>query len=200
MKNSIIAWVALAAALAGTAWNIFNRPPRVGYAETAVLMAEFSEAIKAKHRFEEAQKEWDKNLKSLNDSLLAAMDRMKAQFDIAGKAGKDSLRRDFEGRNDDYQRYVEAVKKMSQEKEQELMNPVIRKMNSYMEIWGKQHGYDLILGTMQGGNILQADTDLNLTSRILKDLNEQYVEFPLEKPANAPTDSGRATADAKANK
>lgn len=184
-------WVALLLSAAALLVSLLKKTPKIGYAETNVLMSEFSEAIQAKKEFENSQKDWDKNLKALNDSMLAAMSRMKIQYDAAGKAARDSMRKDFENRNDNYQKYVEAVRKMSQDKERELMDPVIRKINSFLEIWGKEKGYELILGTMQGGNILQASQGINLTSEILKDINAHYRNLPVASPK---TTSGTPSA------
>lgn len=156
----------------------WNRPAKIAYAETSVILNQFGEAIKARKQFEESQKEWDKNLKDLNDSLMTAMERMKERYDKASSSDKDSLRIHLQRRNEDLQRYTNAVKKMSQEKEKELMDPVISKVNSFLDAWGKAHGYDLILGTMSGGNILQANSDLNVTSKVMKDINEHYKNLP----------------------
>lgn len=186
MKHLIMSSLGFAAGAAALAWNFTHRAPKVAYAETSVLMAEFSEAILARKQYEEAQKEWDRNLKALNDSLMAGMQRMKSEYDRASKQGKDSLRAVLETRNDDIQRYTQAVKQKAQEKEKELMDPVLRKLNSFLEQWGKQNGYDLIFGTMSGGNILQANSGFNVTTAVLKEINQQYRQLP---QASAPADS-----------
>lgn len=185
MKNQIAAYFALAAAIGAIALHFAQKPPKMGYAETAVLMAEFSESIKARRSYEEAKKEWDANLKALNDSLLATMDRMKADYDKSPAATKDSLRNLLQKRNDDLQRYTEAVKRMAMTKEKELMDPVVRKINSHLDLWGKQNGYDMIFGTLSGGVILQANSGFNVTARVLKDLNDQYRELPAGDPPEA---------------
>lgn len=179
MKNQIVAFVALAAAAGAISLHFVQKAPKVGYAETAVLMSEFTEAIKARKDFESAQKEWDGNLKALNDSLMAAMERMKSDFDRSSPATKDSLRRMLQFRNDELQRYSNTVKQLAVEKEKKLMDPVVRKINTHLDLWGRQHGYDLIFGTMNGGNILQADSRFNVTAAVLKDLNDQYRDVPL---------------------
>lgn len=181
MRNNILAGIALVLALGALLWHKMERPPKIAYVETSVVMTQFSEAITARHEFENSQKEWDGNLKRLNDSLVSAMGRMKGNYDKAPESEKKKMRDELDKRNDDYQRYIAAVKKMSQDKEQELMEPVIKKINGYLDIWGKQHGYDLIFGTMTGGNILQANTAFNVTSRVLKDMNDQYKDLPLGK-------------------
>lgn len=178
MLNRILSIFAIAISLGALAWNFFKSSPRVAYAENAVLMTEFSEAVSARKSFEGSQKEWDKNLKALNDSLTAHMEVMKRDYDGASKAAKDSLRFRLQKRNDDLQRYTEAVKQMAVEKEKELMDPVIRKLNAYLDQWGREHRYDLVLGTMTGGNILQANPRLNVTAQVLKDLNDHYRALP----------------------
>jgi outer membrane protein len=165
--------------------HMANRPPKIAYAETATLMTEFSEAIKARKQFEDQSREWNGNIKTLNDSLNAAMDKLKMEYEKASPARKEELRTLLQKRNEDLQRYTNAVKKMSDEKEKELMGPVIQKMNAYMKTWGKQHGYSLILGTTNGGNILQADARLDVTAALLQELNEHYKDLPLADTAKA---------------
>ena len=61
-----------------------------------------------------------------------------------------------------------------------------------------EHGYQLIFGTMSGGNLLRADKGLNLTSRILEDLNRQYRDLPVQEGSPAPGDtSGSPGGSAK---
>jgi outer membrane protein len=158
--------------------HLSNRPPKMAYAETATLMTEFSEAIKAKKQFEAQSQEWDKNIKTLNDSLNAAMERLKSEYEKSSNVQKNELRALLQKRNEDLQRYTTAVKKMSEEKERELMGPVIQEMNAYMKTWGKQHGYAFILGATSGGNILQADPRLDVTTILLSDLNEHFRDLP----------------------
>lgn len=178
MKQWMIGITALAVSVLALSVSWMSRGPKIGYAETSVLISEFSASAKARAEFEAAQKEWDKNLNLLNDSLMAAMENMKANYDKAPAAERQRLRGHLEKRNDDLQRYTNAVKRMSEEKERELMEPVIRKVNAFLDLWGRKNGYDMVLGTLTGGNILQADPDLNVTARVLKDLNAHYRDLP----------------------
>lgn len=189
MKTQFIAYAALAAALAALGWNCLKKTPKVAYAETNVILSEFSEAIQARKKFEESQGEWDKNLKTLNDSLVAAMESMKGRYDAASKEEQRKMQAELQQRNEELQRYTNAVKKLAQDREKELMEPVIKKVNSFMDLWGKEHGYDLILGTMTGGNILQAKAQLNMTPLIIKDLNFHYRGLPSgeEKKVSSPS-------------
>jgi outer membrane protein len=194
-KPNALGLVALLAAFVAIGLHFYQKPPRVGYAETAVLMSEFSEAIKAKGEFEKAQKEWDGNLKRINDSLTSAMNLMKSNYEKSSPKDREAMGRNLSKWNEDLQRYTQAVKRLSEDKEKELMTPVVNKMNSFMKTWGEQHRYDLILGTMNGGNLLEANPGLNITSGLLRDLNAYYRD---PQPASVQTGKTESQTPAKA--
>lgn len=194
MKNTAFTMLAFALAAAALAWNLTHKAPKIAYAETSVILAEFSEAIQARKEFDAAQKTWNENLKGLNDSLSAAMEKAKAAFDQAKPAQKDSMQKALNQRNAELQNYANTVKQQAAEKDKELMDPVIKKVNGFLDLWGKQHGYDMIFGTMTGGNVLQANPALNVTAAVLKDLNAQYKNAPAETPAEKPAPRDSAAA------
>jgi outer membrane protein len=199
-KRTMLDWTGpVGLALGACALGLYfaNRPPRIAYAETATLMTGFNEAIKARKQLEDQSKEWDGNIKTLNDSLNAAMDRLKSEYDKAPPARKNELRALLERRNEDLQRYTNAVKKMSDQKEKEVMGPVINEMNAFMKTWGKQHGYALILGTTNGGNILQADPELDVTANLLLDMNGHFQDLPIADKAGATAAEDAKPAKAK---
>jgi len=148
-------------------------PSKIGYVETSKLMAGFSVAQNAREEFVTKQKEWDHHYKLLQESLAEANELMKAQYDSVSKAGKAALRDTIRKRNLAVQQYSEQVKSLAVEEEKQLMTPVIVDVQDFMTMWGKQHGYSLILGTIPG-NILHADSSLNLTAQVLADLNARY--------------------------
>lgn len=190
MKHMILTAFSLAVATAALAVSYLKKDVRIGYAETSVLITNFNQAISARKKFEEAQKEWDKNLKLINDSLMAAMEDLKHNYEKAPKPRQETMRRNLDKWNSDLNRYSGAVKQMSKEREKELMDPVLSSLNAYLKQWGEKRGYDMIFGTMTGGNILHARSAHNVTSTFLADLNEHYKDLPsAAAPASAATPS-----------
>jgi outer membrane protein len=170
--------LALLVSLLAIGFHFQKKSLKIGYAETTVLMAEFSESVEAKAQFRKSQDEWDANLKRINDSLTAAMNVLKANFDKVPPKERETLERNLARWNHDLQRYTQAVKRMSEEKEKELLAPVLNKMNAFMKTWGEDHGFDMIFGTASGGNILQASSALNLTQDLLRDMNAFHRRLP----------------------
>lgn len=198
MKQNVFGVVAFLISLMVAGLWFWKQAPSIGYAETGVIMSEFTEAIKARKEFEGAQKEWDKNLKRINDSLLATMNRMKQEYEKASPKERAAMSQNLEKWNADLQRYSGAIKRMSEEKEKELMTPVLSKLNGFMKTWGRENGYDMIFGTMNGGNILQAGERFNVTRDLLKDLNESYRD--LEKASGVGDSAVAANASRAVSK
>lgn len=202
MNAHIFSATALALAAAALAWNLTHRAPKIAYAETSVILNDFSEAIQARKEFDAAQKGWNDTLKALNDNLGAAMEKGKAVFEKASPAQKDSIQKSLNQMNVSLQTYANTAKQLASEKNLQLMDPVIKKVNGFLDTWGKKHGYDMIFGTMTGGNVLQANADFNVTAAVLKDLNAEYrasassTSTPPPAPATAPDSPSKDTSAA----
>jgi len=148
--------------------------PKIGVVDNSTLIANFSEAIAAKKKFDEQKAIWDNNLKTLGDSIKAAVNLMATEYDTASQKRKLELQKNLQKWNEQYANYSNAVGNMAKKREMELLQPVIDKINSFVKSWGTQHGYDIIYGTASGGVILTVSEKLNITDRILADLNKLY--------------------------
>lgn len=187
-KNQWIGMLGVALASTALSVNLLRPAPKIGYVDTAGMMVQFSEAIKAQKELEKSKEEWQKNIKLIQDSLQAAVTAVKTEYESAPAARKQALRAGMERWNQDLNRYSRTVQEMSEKKDQELMTPVIQKFNAFVQQWGKENGYSMIFGTTSNGNLLQAESACDLTSTMLSALNERYREIP------APTQVSSAAA------
>ena len=181
-----IVWISLALALlasGGAVWN-FIKTPKVVYVETPVLLNQFNEAGVARKVFEEEQQKWDKVLTQYQDSIKAQVETMKKTFDSSTPAAQNQMRQKLSQMQAAFEDYQGRVRMMSQKKESELMQPVLEKANQFMKQWGQEKGYDLILGTMNGGSILYANEKINVTAPLIKDMNAFYARLPQAPPQN----------------
>jgi outer membrane protein len=51
---------------------------------------------------------------------------------------------------------------------------VLNQVNSFIEEYSKNKGYDLVIGTTTSGNLLYAREYMDITDEVLKALNENY--------------------------
>lgn len=150
-----------------------NRTSKIGYVETNVLLSQFIEAQNAQKEFIKFQEGFDKQLRTYQDSIKQLVQFMRKN-EVQAYQLNDSLQK----LQDRYEKFQNMVYKNSKKKEEDLMQPVLSKANVFINEWGQKKGYSMIFGTLQGGNILYADTSLNLTQQILADLNKNYQRLP----------------------
>lgn len=163
-----------AAIIAYLGFQARSNPARVAYVDTAVLISQFSEAKKARADLEKFNKTWQDKAKDIKDSMDVYMQRMGADYNIATSAKKEQMRREMQARNQEMEGFVNSNQKKSFEKEKELMDPVLKKINVFMKEYTENQGYDIILGSTTSGNIMGAGKRLNITQAVLDGINKQY--------------------------
>lgn len=175
MNVKSLAFLAGLVALAAfVVWQSVSKP-KVGIVDNGRLMSQFGEAIRARKTLDSLQSYMSGNAKQLSDSLDAAVAELKGKYEAAGATEKQSLRAGVSEWNQKMATYQKSTQAAYREKEQELILPVIAKMNDFIETWGRKNGYDAIIGSgMQGGVILMVDDRMDLTARVIVDLNELY--------------------------
>lgn len=62
------------------------------------------------------------------------------------------------------------------EEEQVMNRQLIYSIMEYLKEYNTDHNYRFILGTSFGGNILYANDSLDITTEIIKGLNQKYIE------------------------
>jgi len=166
--------ILIAVVLSLTFGRILFGGPRVGYVENSKLMIGFSEASRADKEIRKHDEKWQEQLKVVQDSVQAAVDTMSKYFDSADPDDKRKLQDNLSAWNQRANNFKQANMQNSQKLRAEKMNAVAEKINVYVSEYGKKHGYDMILGTGQGGSILYGHDGIDITQEIVDGLNERY--------------------------
>lgn len=70
--------------------------------------------------------------------------------------------------------YQQAIRKQLQEEDQKVTQTVINDINDFVKEYGKDKGYQIILGATGAGTIMYADEGTDLTPEILEKLNVSF--------------------------
>ena len=70
--------------------------------------------------------------------------------------------------------YQQAIRKQLQEEDQKVTQTVINDINDFVKEYGKDKGYQIILGATGAGTIMYADEGTDLTPEILEKLNTSF--------------------------
>ena len=70
--------------------------------------------------------------------------------------------------------YRQAIQEKAQSEEAHSNQVILGEINGYIKYYGKEKGYDFILGATDNGNIVYAAEGKDITEEVLAGLNKQY--------------------------
>ncbi len=170
----ILVWVVFVLALYAVIMTTINflTTPKVGYIDSSVLMQKYTGAIEAREEFDKETKEWEGNIKTLETELTQLNQEFMNEGSKWSKRKVAEKKKELEKKQGDYARYARAIQEKAAKREQELIKPIFDELNVYISDFGKEYNYDIIWGTVTGGNILYGKEGRNLTDEFLEYVKE----------------------------
>lgn len=126
---------------------------KTGYVDMFKLVSEF-----------ELQKEYSEEAKRAIDKQKAMIDSAVFAEKLKDPAASERLKTEL---------YTTLYQKTEQANK-EIEGMIWKRLNPYLEEYGKEKGYDFIYGANGTGNVLYADKELNVTDDLIKYVNNRY--------------------------
>ena len=145
----------------------FINTPKVGYIDSSMLMEKYPPAIKAREDFEQKSTAWKENTNTLENEINQLNQELVEKSSQWAKDQITKRQEDIKKKQIEYQRYGNAISKKAQELEKELFEPVYTELNNKINEFGVDEGYQIIFGTLSGGNILYGNNSTDLTQDFL---------------------------------
>jgi len=140
---------------------------KVVYIDTTILMTKYKKIIDVKQKLNDESAEWQTNIQTLEKELTELNTQMVEQGASWSKDKLAETQKKIEKKQEDYYRYRRAIEEKTSKREQELLQPVIDEINIMIEDYGKAKHYDMILGTLSGGNVLYGNKSCDVTDEFL---------------------------------
>jgi outer membrane protein len=151
----------------------FLSSPKIAYVDSGKLMTGYKAMIMAKAEFEKKQATWKANVDSLTNDVKESI----TKYNKAAATGTENERKMAKeligGKQKQLYEYQQAVQQNASQEEQRLTQNVLATVNAYLLRYGKKNNYKLIL-IAAGGNIAYADDDMDITDKIVEELNKEY--------------------------
>ncbi len=147
---------------------------KIGYAHSQRILAEFQESTEAQQTLDDEQREWLDQARQMEEEIVALEEEMKNQSLLTSEEKKAERIKLIEGKYVEYQRFQNEIWGESgklYQRNQELTQPLIDKIDAVIHKIGEDEGYDFIFDAALG-NLVYAKDDYDLTDQILEDLNE----------------------------
>jgi len=146
---------------------------KVAYVDSGKLLSGYKAMIEARKEFDKKQTAWQANIDTLTRDVQDAIKKYEKTAALGTDKEKQLAKELISSRQKQLYDYQGAIKQNAGQEEQRLTQNVLSTVNTYLLRYGKKHGYKMIL-IAANGNIAYADNDMDITDRIVEDLNKEY--------------------------
>ena len=146
---------------------------KVGYVESGKLLDGYQGMKDARKRLENKAKGWEAQNKKLVTGFQAAVQQYQQKAESMTQEQRATTEQQLQARQMQVAQEQEKLQRQAQEEEAKTTQQALERANKQIERYGKQHGYRLIL-LSGGGGIGYARKDLDVTTPVLKFLNDEY--------------------------
>jgi outer membrane protein len=134
-------------------------------------------------------------VQKLGDSLktqIADYQKNQATMTPAARAARE---KDLGGKQQAYQQHVQELEQTAQQREAELVRPIMEQINKIIEQIRSENGYLFILDAgSQAGVVVAADSSLDITDQVIKKLVAAgpvaMKAAPMQAPSATPKPTG----------
>jgi len=176
-KNTLtIIWLSILSALVlYIGYTQFSKSQKLVYIDNNKLLNNYQGMLDARQAFQSKATVWQANIDTLMSEVQKSiMDYEKGSGKMTTKERELSkeLIRTKQKQLKDYQ---VAINEKSSAEDQQVTQGVLTVVNAFIEEYGKENNYKLILGATTAGNIVYAEESMDITDEVLAALNAQYV-------------------------
>lgn len=156
--------------------------PKIGFVRSNDLISKYAGTVESRQIAEKAQGEWKANLDTLQSDYRRAMNTYNENYAALSPAERKDREEQLAHQEQQVVTYARETGVMAEQEGEKLMQGVLNQINTFVIEYGKEHGYDMILGTTAAGSLLYAEDGYDITEEVLAALNAQYKS---SGPANA---------------
>lgn len=159
------------------AWMLMDKRPKsqVGFVRSALVLDRFAGMKEAKQRYETKAGGW----KAEVDTAVARFQRKIAQYEAEatkfGEEKKKKVQAELQKEQQALEQYAGRMEEQAAAENEKMVQGVLNQVNSYIEQYGKNNNYEMILGVTTVGNILYGNNHNDLTDEIIAGLNNSYL-------------------------
>ncbi len=153
---------------------------KLGYIDTVKIFAEFKETVDAEAIYKKEVDAWKKKASEMEATLATMREEIQSQSLMLSEEKLAEKKQIFDKKLAEYNQYMTEVfsdNGQAAKRNKELTQPIVEKINAVIAQLAEAEGYTLILDAAQG-NIVFAKKALDLTARVMEELEKQMQKNP----------------------
>ncbi len=164
--------------------------PKIVYVNSQKIIAQAPGRADAEAQFQKEMDQYKAQLQKMGDTLktqIADYQKNQATMTATARAARE---KDLGGKQQAYQQKVQELEQTAQQREAELVRPIMEQINKIIEQIRTENNYSFILDAgSQAGVVVAADSSLDITDQVIKKLQAAGPVALKSTPAPAPATS-----------
>lgn len=168
-----IAMISLA--LAGLLTATAAAELRIGFVNSEVILQEYNAVQGAMETFNRDVEGWQQELEVKRAELEDLQEELEHQSLMLSDERRQEKEMEYQRRLNEFEQLKESIwatDGLIEQRNEELLRPIISRIQTVLEQVATEEGYDLIFDAADS-NILYGDPDFDLTDRVIEILNNQ---------------------------
>lgn len=158
----------------------FAKEYKVGYINSERIIARYQAAIEAKKELDAEIKKYEAKAESLKAEYERAKEEYESQELALSEEGKRAKLAEIESRRRRYDSYLNEVYGKGgkiEQKNNELIAPIVAQIDSAVSKVAREEGFSLVIDATKSG-IVYSEIGLDLTEMVIEELNRLYAPLP----------------------
>jgi outer membrane protein len=143
------------------------------YVDSQKLMNGYKGMVEARKDFEKKRSAWQANIDTLTRDVQNAIKKYSKDQALGSPKEKELSKALIQSKQKELYDYQNAIKQNASQEEERVNQEIFTTINTYLSRYGKKNGYKMIL-IAANGNIAYADPSMEITDKIVEDLNREY--------------------------
>lgn len=149
---------------------------KIAFVDNVKLMNEYQEKIDVEEKYKEKADVLTKKRDSISQAFQAEATEFQSRAQNMSQAAAQQEYAQFQQRGQQMGQQLQIEDQQLQLEGQTEMDSVVAKVKKEIQAYGKANGYSYILGGGDGGSVLYGNETNDITSEIIKLLNEKYKQ------------------------
>lgn len=166
--------VFIVALLVVIGYVFFLKPSKIVYVDSSKILAEYKGAMEAKQKYTAKTSVWQANIDSLTSEIQSAIKKYERDLAVMSKKEQELSKQLLDSKQRQLADYQRAIQENARQEDMKISQAVVSEINAFITDYGKKNRYQLILIANQSGTIAYAEEGLDVTHKVLEEMNKNY--------------------------
>ncbi len=157
---------------------------KIGYIDSEKIIYGYKGSSNLKNQYNKLVAEWENEAQDKKSAIKKLRNELENQDLMLSEETKKKKKKEIQEKEKEYEQFLKEIwgeNGKLQKKHEELLKPVIEEISNIIEKIGEEDEY-VIIFDISKGNIVFVKTGLDLTERVLYEINKEFTVVSPVKP------------------